>query len=88
MLFEMFPPDDAMQAIAAEHNLAETAYLVPKDADDRLRWFTPKVEVPRCGHATPASAAVVMGRLEPQRRDVVFHSLSGPLRFGVPRRKR
>ena len=68
-----------MQAIAAENNLSETAFLVPEDGDYRLRWFTPKVEVPLCGHATLASAAVVMERLEPGRRRVVFRTASGPL---------
>jgi PhzF family phenazine biosynthesis protein len=68
-----------MQAIAAENNLAETAFLVREDGDYRLRWFTPTTEVPLCGHATLASAAVVMERLEPGRSNVVFHSASGPL---------
>jgi PhzF family phenazine biosynthesis protein len=68
-----------LQAIAAENNLAETAFLVPEHGDYRLRWFTPTTEVPLCGHATLASAAVVMERLEPGRQTVVFHSASGPL---------
>lgn len=55
-----FPDDRTMQAVAAENNLAETAFLVPQGGDYRLRWFTPAVEVPLCGHATLASAAVVM----------------------------
>jgi PhzF family phenazine biosynthesis protein len=79
MLMESFPEDAVMQAIAAENNLAETAFLVPDDVDYRLRWFTPVVEVPLCGHATLASAAVVMERLEPARSSVVFHSASGSL---------
>jgi len=52
---------------------------VREGSDYRLRWFTPNVEVPLCGHATLASAAVVMERLEPGRSSVVFHSASGPL---------
>jgi PhzF family phenazine biosynthesis protein len=68
-----------MLAIAAENNLAETAFLVRDGDDYRLRWFTPLVEVPLCGHATLASAAVVMEKLEPGRKSVVFHSMSGPL---------
>ena len=76
---EKFPPDATLQAIAAENNLAETAFLVPHHGDYRLRWFTPAVEVPLCGHATLASAAVVMERLEPKRKSVIFHSASGPL---------
>lgn len=79
MPMERFPADAVLQAIAAENNLAETAFLVPEGDDYRLRWFTPAVEVPLCGHATLASAAVVMERLEPGRRSVVFHSASGPL---------
>jgi PhzF family phenazine biosynthesis protein len=79
MLLEDFPDDAALQAIAAENNLAETAFVVPHGEDFRLRWFTPTVEVPLCGHATLASAAVVMERLSPRRTHVVFHSASGPL---------
>ena len=59
-----------MLAIAAENNLSETAFLVPDGSDYRLRWFTPKVEVPLCGHANLASAAVVMPKrtFQPNRR--------------------
>ena len=80
MLFDEFPSDATMQALAAENNLSETAFLLRDGADYRIRWFTPRVEVPLCGHATLASAAVVMERLEPKRGEVVFHSASGPLR--------
>ena len=79
MPMQHFPADALLQAIAAENNLSETAFLVPSDGDYRLRWFTPVVEVPLCGHATLASAAVVMNVLEPGRERVVFHSASGPL---------
>ena len=79
MLFASFPEDAVLQKIAAENNLSETAFLVPDEGDYRLRWFTPNTEVPLCGHATLASAAVVMERLEPQRDTVVFHSASGSL---------
>jgi PhzF family phenazine biosynthesis protein len=79
MPLEAFPPDVTLQAIAAENNLAETAFLLRENGDYRLRWFTPATEVPLCGHATLASAAVVMERLEPGRTSVVFHSASGPL---------
>jgi len=74
-----FLPDATLQAIAQENNLAETAYLVRSNGNYDLRWFTPGTEVPLCGHATLASAAVVMERLEPARTEVVFHSASGPL---------
>ncbi|MCG3163807.1 MAG: putative isomerase YddE [Acidobacteria bacterium] len=79
MPMDKFLEDDVLQAIAAENNLAETAFLVSDGSDYRLRWFTPTTEVPLCGHATLASAAVVMERLEPGRSRVVFHSVSGPL---------
>src|SRR3982750_4619066 len=79
MPMDSFPDDAVLQAVAAENNLAETAFLVPDGDDYRLRWFTPAIEVPLCGHATLASAAVVMERLEPGRTRVVFHSASGPL---------
>jgi PhzF family phenazine biosynthesis protein len=74
-----FLGDATLQAIAAENNLAETAFLVPEDGEYRLRWFTPTTEVPLCGHATLASATVVMERLEPARSSVVFRTASGPL---------
>lgn len=74
-----FPTDEHMRSIAAENNLAETAFLVSEGSDYRLRWFTPTLEVPLCGHATLASAAVVMERLHPDRSRVVFHTASGPL---------
>ena len=79
MPMESFPGDAVLQAIAAENNLSETAFLVADAGDYRLRWFTPVTEVPLCGHATLASAAVVMERLEPGRSTVVFQSASGPL---------
>src|ERR1700692_180017 len=51
--------DDVMLSIAAENNLAETAFFVPEDDGFRLRWFTPVAEVDLCGHATLASADVL-----------------------------
>jgi PhzF family phenazine biosynthesis protein len=79
MPLESFLEAATLQSIAAENSLAETAFIVPAGDDYQLRWFTPTVEVPLCGHATLASAAVVMERLEPKRNSVVFHSASGPL---------
>ncbi len=80
VLLEEFADDALLQAVAAENNLAETAFLVPgEDGRHRLRWFTPVVEVPLCGHATLASGAVVLERLEPGRDEVVFETASGPL---------
>jgi predicted PhzF superfamily epimerase YddE/YHI9 len=68
-------PDATMQAIAAENNLAETAFFVREGADYALRWFTPAVEVDLCGHATLASAHVVFSFLEPGRERVNFRTL-------------
>ena len=77
------PLDDATrQAIAAEHNLSETAFVErpgPGELDYRLRWFTPTTEVPLCGHATLASAFVVLTELEPEREAVGFTTASGRL---------
>ncbi len=72
-------PDATMQAIAAEMNLAETAFFVPSPNGYHIRWFTPTVEVPLCGHATLASAAVIFRDLRPGDSRVTFDSLSGPL---------
>ncbi len=58
MPLERWLDDAVMQAIAAENNLAETAFTVPTDrgeADYELRWFTPTIEVNLCGHATLAA---------------------------------
>lgn len=72
-------PATTLAAIAAEMNLAETAYLVAEGDDFQLRWFTPAVEVDLCGHATLASAHVLFRELEPRRTAVRFHTRSGVL---------
>jgi PhzF family phenazine biosynthesis protein len=64
MPLEAFLPDATLQAIAAENNVAETAFIVPAgDGAWELRWFTPAIEVPLCGHATLASAHVIFDHL-------------------------
>lgn len=68
-----------MQAVAAENNLSETAFLVPEGGGYRIRWFTPRAEVPLCGHATLAAAFVVFTELVPGRDSVRFQSRSGEL---------
>lgn len=86
--------DELMQQIACQLNLAETAFLVPSskpDADIRLRWFTPTMEVELCGHATIASftAAVEHGVIEVEAggdRELRVETLSGILRVRVSRR--
>jgi PhzF family phenazine biosynthesis protein len=74
-------PAETLAAIAAENNLAETAFLVGGRGRYRLRWFTPTVELDLCGHATLASAFVVFQILEGDRKlsEVLFDSASGPL---------
>lgn len=73
-------PDALLLKIAAENNLAETAFLVPERDSYHLRWFTPKIEVDLCGHATLASAQVVFEMLYPGRRSVTFLTRkAGPL---------
>jgi predicted PhzF superfamily epimerase YddE/YHI9 len=57
---EFWPPDAMLQAIAAENNLSETAFFVREGDAYRLRWFTPKIEVELCGHATLASGFVLL----------------------------
>ena len=64
---EAWLPDETLQAIAMENNLAETAFLVPDGEDYQLRWFTPAIEVDLCGHATLASGYVVTGLLDKAR---------------------
>lgn len=75
-------PAALMQQIAAENNLAETAFIVPRSAPAEydIRWFTPAVEIDLCGHATLASAHVLFTHLELAGSEVTFHSQSGPLR--------
>lgn len=73
-------PDETMQQIAMENNLAETAFIVPEGDGYGIRWFTPVLEVDLCGHATLASAWVVFNRLGFPGSSVVFQSRrSGPL---------
>jgi predicted PhzF superfamily epimerase YddE/YHI9 len=78
MPLDEFPDDRRLQAIAAQMNLAETAFVVPRGDAFDLRWFTPTVEVDLCGHATLATAFVLWetGRL-PRSQTARFHTRSG-----------
>jgi len=71
--------DAQMQSIAAENNLAETAFFVHNGNGYKLRWFTPAVEVDLCGHATLASAFIILNDLTPGERSVSFETKSGTL---------
>ena len=73
-------PEATMQCIATENNLAETAFVVPREDNDYdLRWFTPAVEIDLCGHATLASAFVLHEVLGANKAIYRFHTKSGPL---------
>ncbi len=73
--------DETMQAIAAENNLSETAFVLRKSktAPPAIRWFTPTVEVDLCGHATLAAAHVLWNHLGVKGSRLVFGSASGKL---------
>lgn len=80
---EKWLSDALMQNIALENNLAETAFFVKLGPGHyHLRWFTPTVESPLCGHATLASAYVILTHLEPELKTVRFESMLSPLEVG------
>jgi PhzF family phenazine biosynthesis protein len=78
---ESWLPTETMQAVATENNLSETAFFVARNGSGEydLRWFTPAAEVDLCGHATLASAHLVLRSLAPDLDTVRFHTASGPL---------
>ena len=76
---ESWLPDAVLQGIAANNNLAETAFTVPRGSDFELRWFTPTVEMDLCGHATLAAASVLFNERGLNGGEVRFHSRSGLL---------
>ncbi|MCC6286917.1 MAG: PhzF family phenazine biosynthesis protein [Chitinophagaceae bacterium] len=73
-------PDDVMQNIAMENNLAETAFIVKENGGYYIRWFTPTVEVALCGHATLASAHIFFNHLGYSENEISFNSKSGWLK--------
>jgi len=76
---EEWLPEDVMQNIAFENNLAETAFFVINGEDYELRWFTPLAEVDLCGHATLAASHIIFNHLGYNREKIIFHSRSGEL---------
>ena len=78
-LLPEWPEAGWMRNMAMENNLSETAFLVPGGKSYRLRWFTPETEVGLCGHATLASAFVVLNFLEPEAEKVEFITGEGVL---------
>ncbi|KIJ54012.1 hypothetical protein M422DRAFT_64233 [Sphaerobolus stellatus SS14] len=90
-------PDSTLQSIATEFNLAETAFVTPIDLDHgrfELRWFTPMVEFPLCGHATLATSSVIFAertgvfKLPPEQTELRFETMSGILSARVLQDKR
>jgi PhzF family phenazine biosynthesis protein len=79
VLLDEWLPDEVLAAIAAENNLSETAYVLPRPDVVPLRWFTPAVEVDLCGHATLASAHVLFRHAFPALDRLTFDTKSGHL---------
>ena len=79
---DAWPAPERMQALAAENNQAETAFLLkgPDASTFSLRWFTPTTEVPLCGHATLASAHALFAEMGLSAEHLTFETQSGPLR--------
>ena len=78
-VMEKWPAEESMMKLAMENNLSETAFIVKEEGGYHLRWFTPGTEVELCGHATLASAFVILNYYEPDSRQVQFNTLSGIL---------
>jgi len=78
-LLDEWIDDATMQNIAFENNLAETAFLVQNNNSFELRWFTPECEIDLCGHATLASAFVLMNLVETSQDEIIFNAKSGKL---------
>jgi PhzF family phenazine biosynthesis protein len=76
MPLEAFLPDETLQAIAAENNVAETAYIVPVgEGVWMLRWFTPSTEVPLCGHATLGTAHALFEEIGYSGETIAFDTM-------------
>lgn len=78
-LLDEWPDKEEMQSIAAENNLAETAFVVKREGYYDLRWFTPEVEIDLCGHATLASGFIIANFVDPKALTMRFETQSGTL---------
>lgn len=78
-VMDRWPSEASMMKLAMENNLSETAFIVKEDEGYHLRWFTPGSEIDLCGHATLASAFVILNFVEPESSSVSFNTLSGVL---------
>lgn len=70
---------ETMEKIAIENNLSETAFTVKEGDGYRLRWFTPGGEIDLCGHATLATAYILMRFVETDKNTIVFHTMKNEL---------
>lgn len=77
---EQWLTDQVLQSIAAQNNLSETVFFVKDNDAYSIRWFTPTVEVPLCGHATLAAAYILFKELNYPKNEIQFHSKSGILK--------
>ena len=68
-------PEEVMQNIAVENNLAETAFFVKNENSYKLRWFTPEFEIDLCGHATLASAHILFTQLGYEADTIHFETV-------------
>ena len=78
-VLDTWPDDQLMKNIALENNLSETAFVVKEPEGYHLRWFTPKDEINLCGHATLATAFVILNYYDKDSDTVEFNTMSGKL---------
>ena len=78
-VLDAWPDDQLMKNIALENNLSETAFVVKEPAGYHLRWFTPTDEINLCGHATLATAYVILNYYDTDADEVRFSTMSGDL---------
>lgn len=78
-ILEKWPDDLLLLNIAKENNLSETAFISKADGFKKLRWFTPGGEIELCGHATLATAFVLLNYIDTTKETVTFSTLSGDL---------
>jgi PhzF family phenazine biosynthesis protein len=79
VLLDEWLPDHLMQSIGLENNLSETAFVIPREDESALRWFTPTMEVDLCGHATLAAGHVLFNHRYPSLSYLQFKTRSGIL---------
>ena len=78
-VLDRWPEESLMKSIALENNLSETAFVVKEPSGYHLRWFTPKDEINLCGHATLATAFVILNYYDKAADTVEFNTMSGKL---------